>query len=918
MKTLVDLLRWVENALKEDKTMYDLIVFDGLFSYYWNTHRSVYRNEIFQSILLLNKYLPIVVSWHPPSKSPKQFLNNSLKLTFDFISAGQSIYSVMGALYDMVSTYFTISPGSPAEPVLDELRPVSVVGLFGRSRVKPNSISSIVNASIPGANFRDDVDKNEIQELKTRALGTCSACQHPPGQGKNKVQNFEGTQTDFLKPFLSKRWNALQSPLLHCRATPQRGPVAYAKLKGPICVPMSESLQQLVGRLSKRARFCDENELIGPLTDLELVELVDLLRWVENALKEDKTMYDLIVFDGLFSYYWNTHRSVYRNEIFQSILSLNKSLPIVISWHPPSKSPKQLDSLLTALWGKTVTKRLEVAGALYDMVSTYFTISPGSPAEPVLDELRPVSVVGLFGRSRVKPNSISSIVNASIPGANFRDDVDKNEIQCYHDGSSGILYLYLPRHHRADQMEMLEKQSSYSDYHDESVRMKVDEVQQWLWILSVCHYVLLFHPSQTFDISYIRLFRTVQRHLLTGSEGATRLQSPQLLFVFQSNPADYHDESVRMKVDEVQQWLWILSVCHYVLLFHPSQTFDISYIRLFRTVQRHLLTDSEGATRLQSPQLLFVFQSNPASMHLPTKKGRSTLMQQCRTLTLEMETQIYHIFRKCRLLNSELLSIPAPGESKEPFVLFVEGRTRLSAESGGARHVDTGMFYVLQLSATTPQYTPSNPDELLSGFITRNVRQWAEITSKITLRAWYDMAIQLQDIYCKDFVNRSSLTKVLNVEEEFSERRGKKMLPIAITAYSANLPEYYTVAQHTSNLNHAIHLLKSRVKGPAQERYVATLTQDCTDIWEDGRRGCEVLSLTELGGRWHVVETKDSSPSQGWLQPDISRELRPGGFGGQSPPTRVQGRVPLVGDQGAKPPEIFQLNQANFRGFNHL
>eukprot|EP00116_Pleurobrachia_bachei_P016965 sb/3477227/ len=35
--------------------------------------------------------------------------------------------------------------------------------------------------------------------------------------------------TRFLK-YLVERWNALQSPLLHCRATPPKGPVAYANL----------------------------------------------------------------------------------------------------------------------------------------------------------------------------------------------------------------------------------------------------------------------------------------------------------------------------------------------------------------------------------------------------------------------------------------------------------------------------------------------------------------------------------------------------------------------------------------------------------------------------------------------------------------------------------------------------------------
>ena len=52
----------------------------------------------------------------------------------------------------------------------------------------------------------------------------------------------------------------------------------------------------------------------------------------------------------------------------------------------------------------------------------------------------------------------------------------------------------------------------------------------------------------------------------------------------------------------------------------------------------------------------------------------------------------------------------------------------------------------------------------------------------------------------------------MNVEEEFSERRGRKMLPIAINTYTANLPEFYTTAHHTSQLNHAVHLLKTRVR----------------------------------------------------------------------------------------------------------
>ena len=179
-----------------------------------------------------------------------------------------------------------------------------------------------------------------------------------------------------------------------------------------------------------------------------------------------------------------------------------------------------------------------------------------------------------------------------------------------------------------------------------------------------------------------------------------------------------------------------------MVVLHPSQSFDVEYIRLFRTTQQllqhfapkikelHPDTELLATARIYRPRLLFVFQSNSASMHLPPKKGllytfqayfslsfkttlckflatdcyslvqisgRQGFNQQCKRLGLEMETQIFHIFRKCRLLpkqnsrgTQDLAHLPPPNELREPFVLFLDGKGRPSTESPSFKHVDTG------------------------------------------------------------------------------------------------------------------------------------------------------------------------------------------------------------------------------------
>ena len=65
-----------------------------------------------------------------------------------------------------------------------------------------------------------------------------------------------------------------------------------------------------------------------------------------------------------------------------------------------------------------------------------------------------------------------------------------------------------------------------------------------------------------------------------------------------------------------------------------------------------------------------------------------------------MEKQIFHIFRKCRLLPkhhgySALAYIPALTDNKEPYVYFMEGKASPSQDYASNKHVDPGMLAIV-------------------------------------------------------------------------------------------------------------------------------------------------------------------------------------------------------------------------------
>ncbi|CAH1394264.1 unnamed protein product [Nezara viridula] len=89
------------------------------------------------------------------------------------------------------------------------------------------------------------------------------------------------------------------------------------------------------------------------------------------------------------------------------------------------------------------------------------------------------------------------------------------------------------------------------------------------------------------------------------------------------------------------------------------------------------------------------------------------------------------------------------------------------------------------------------------------------------------------------------LEKLLGTELKFSSARCKKVLPLAIAIYQENLPSHYNQVTHEKRVKHAMSVFSHHARGPAQQKYIEQLKEECEKIWKSGRQTCEALSLNK-------------------------------------------------------------------------
>ena len=107
----------------------------------------------------------------------------------------------------------------------------------------------------------------------------------------------------------------------------------------------------------------------------------------------------------------------------------------------------------------------------------------------------------------------------------------------------------------------------------------------------------------------------------------------------------------------------------------------------------------------------------------------------------------------------------------------------------------------------------------------------------------------------------------LDPESHFSESRCSKLVTLATATYQNGLPSHYTSKVHSNQLTQALAMYTLHARGPSCDKYEQILKDQCEGFWNDGRRLCEVRSLTgrHCIHRFHLLPEDSKSESNSTL-----------------------------------------------------
>jgi len=141
---------------------------------------------------------------------------------------------------------------------------------------------------------------------------------------------------------------------------------------------------------------------------------------------------------------------------------------------------------------------------------------------------------------------------------------------------------------------------------------------------------------------------------------------------------------------------------------------------------------------------------------------------------------------------------------------------------------------------------------------------------------WFDASFKLYDYFSSNQTEDSKgcklLRSLLDVEGQFSEARCSKVLPLALAAYQENLPSHYSSQYHENKKTQAKALLCSHGRGEAVQRFLLRLDGECDRIWRQGRRMCEVPSISgnPCIQPVHTIHKDENSDSKLPVMPHVS------------------------------------------------
>ncbi|KAL2087773.1 hypothetical protein ACEWY4_016601 [Coilia grayii] len=473
-----------------------------------------------------------------------------------------------------------------------------------------------------------------------------------------------------------------------------------------------------------------------------------------------------------------------------------------------------------------------------------------------------VCVLGIFGKSAMQPGSAKeSLINTladkhifSLFGLGDEDDQENGAvIQVYYNQDSRVLYLVLTSVFDNRQLlkacESLSAGVGHAEAHEFWKGAEKQHCMQLLYLFSLCHVLLLVHPTCSFDVTYDRLFRALDAlrqkvlPLLRATLKDTPVSKewkmncrpcpPRLLFVFQmnctlrvggsgsgGNGADGSGgNSDKPKKHSPRRRL--------------QHALEDQIYRIFR--KSRVLTN-------QSSNCLFTVPANQAFVYVvpgPEEDPIGAILAQLRS--------------NCALRENDT-SAPAPGQRRYNQMRHSSRQPSFNVEntnlSSGGQLVDCTLKEFLwqhvELVLTKKGFDDSvgrNPQP--SHFELPTYSRWVQVAYRLHQVMITNTEEEMAEIAIKVQAQLKVLEGFLDADAKFSENRCQKALPLAHSAYQSNLPHNYTTTVHKNQLAQALRVYSQHARGIAFQRYAVQLHEDCYKFWSNGHQLCEERSLTD-------------------------------------------------------------------------
>ncbi|KAG7157524.1 SMG8-like, partial [Homarus americanus] len=277
--------------------------------------------------------------------------------------------------------------------------------------------------------------------------------------------------------------------------------------------------------------------------------------------------------------------------------------------------------------------------------------------------------------------------------------------------------------------------------------------------------------------------------------------------------------------------------------------------------------------RLCSPRVLFIFSSRLLPVQIKSQDNssiqrtgqRTNRASPLRNLELALEDQIYRLLRKSRVITNisanSLFALP----NNQAYVYIME---ESQEEVPPSSLINNTLRKLCSVQGSYVQYLViCNTEEhsfnvflqqhidqaLGKGFDDNVGRHSGPVFFQVPRASvWFDAVNRVYKFFMLDPSEKDTKAKqilgslqiLVETEVRFSDARCAKVLPLAISAYKDGLPPHYTHMHHQEKLELALSVLSAQARGPMYEEYVSQLEDACERIWQDGRMGCETLSLT--------------------------------------------------------------------------